>query len=152
MLIASVFILIPETKAQNVSAKDFPVRLEYSITTDYDRDDDFSTNCADFAHTLRIGGYLIFLVKIILPFIIMIKASMNMMTIVTNGDPGELKKQAKKVVTSLIASIIIFFLPTLLNTMFGFISNFSSNRTEDSKICSACIFEPFSSTCTDYSE
>lgn len=110
------------------------------------KSDDFTTNCADFAPTIRFGGYILFIAKILLPIIILVKSSLNIISIVTKGTPDELSKQAKKFGVSCLASIIIFFTPTLVNTIFSIVSGF--NMTDDSKICSSCIFDPFSETCT----
>lgn len=125
---------------------------QYIPSTDYNRDDNFSGNCADFARTIRIGGYLVYIVKLLIPIIIIVKASMSFVSVVTNGKPDELKKKASKLVNALIAGILIFFIPTIVNVVFGFISSFNDNITEDSKICNACIFDPFSSDCREYAE
>lgn len=114
--------------------------------------DDFSTNCQDFAKTIRIGGYLILLVKVLLPLIIIVKSSLNLISVVTNGQPEELKKKSNQMVTSLIAGIIIFFVPTIVYTIFGFVSKYNDGITEDSKICVACVFEPFSTECNTYAD
>jgi len=121
----------------------------YDGSFDSNRVDDFTTNCKDFAKTIRMGGYLVFIVKIALPLIMIVKASLSIISVVTSGKSEELLKQAKKFMTSAVAAILIFFIPTIVNVIFSFVAGFNDNMTSDSKICSACIFEPFSSTCTD---
>lgn len=144
-------IFIPNVEAKT-NFSDVVSIGDYSITSDYNRDDDFAHNCADFAHTIRIGGYLVNFVKVLLPFIIMVKATISFISVVTSAKPEELKKKASKLGVSLGCAVAIFFIPTIVNIVFGFIAGFNDNITEDSKICSACIFEPFSETCTKYAD
>ncbi len=119
-------------------------------TTEYNKPDDFDTNCHDFAKILRFGGYLIFLVKVLLPIVLIFKASINLVSVVTAGKSDELKKQANKVMISVAAGMVIFFIPTIINVIFGFIADYNDNLTEDSKVCSACVFEPFSDECSSH--
>lgn len=135
----------------------FGVKAEAKIIDDYKRfdyssnvNDNFDHNCEDFAPTIRIGGYLITLVKVLIPIILIVKASLSLASVVTKGSPDELKKQVQKFGTAVIAGIAIFFIPLIVNTIFGFISRYNDNITYDSQICSACLFTPFSSSCTDY--
>lgn len=119
---------------------------------DPNKDDAFDSNCKDFANVIRIGGYLLFLAKVLIPLVIIVKASLSFVSVVTSGKPDDLKKKAQKVVTSLIAAIAIFFLPTIVYTVFGFIDSFDKNMTEDSQVCRACIFEPFNTKCSQYAD
>ncbi len=155
ILIISCLILTPRVEAGPVPMEP----IDGGVTTtkraeigtfDPNRPDDFDKNCHDFAGTIRIGGILLFIVKIMLPVVIIIKATMSFVSVVTSGKPDDLKKKANKLMISLIAAIIIFFLPTIVNTLFGFIARYNDNITEDSKVCSACIFEPFSSECSSH--
>lgn len=128
----------------------FLMDMDYS--TDYNRDDDMNTNCQDFAPTLKVVGVFIIIAKIALPLIIIAKSSMNFFSIVVKGDSGELKKQAQKLGTSLIAAVIIFLVPTIVNTIFGFIDSYNGNKTSDSEICRACLFDPYDPSCTNYAD
>lgn len=114
------------------------------ITDSYD---DFSNNCRDFSKALRFAGYIILVIKVVLPIVLIFKASLNLSKVVMSGAQEDLKKTVNKTVKNIVAAIMIFFVPTILNVIFGLVSNF--NPTEDSKICRACIFEPFSGVCTD---
>lgn len=113
--------------------------------------DEFDSNCADFASALRIGGYIILIVKIVIPLVIIVKATMNMLPAITNGNPQEVKKSSTKLVYSLLSAIIIFFIPTLIYTTFGFIND-SNHHLEDHEICNACVFDPFGDLCSKYVE
>lgn len=151
LVFISAIILIPTIYAGTLS--DSIVTMEYDITTDYNRvNDDFDTNCQDFAHTIRIGGYLLLLVRVLLPIVIIVKATMSLVSVITNGKPEELQKKVRQLVISLIAGVIIFFIPIVVDVIFGFINGYDSGITEDSKICTACIFEPYGSICSTYAD
>lgn len=119
-------------------------------TTDYNRDDDFAGNCEDLAPTLAIGGKLIFVAKILLPLIIIVKSTMDLSKVVISGSNSEIPKQAKKIGISLVAGILIFYIPILINSLFNLINGFEDKRTEDSKICSECILNVYGDYCKNY--
>lgn len=155
ILFISCMVLIPNIDAVAVPADPLPggattTKKAEIGTFDPNRPDDFAGNCHDFAGTIRIGGILLFIVKVMLPIVIMIKATMSFISVVTSGKPDDLKKKFNKLMVSLVAAIIIFFLPTIVYTCFDFIADYNDNITEDSKVCSACIFEPFSSKCSSH--
>lgn len=123
------------------------VSHEIRLAGNYDNEQ-FDSNCKDFSNVLRMGGTIILIVKIALPLIIIVKASLSLMKVVTSGKQDELSKAASKAIYSIVASIIIFFIPTIIYTIFGFVDRFRENETEDSKICSACIFDPYGDLCS----
>ncbi len=149
--IISMFIAIDCVEAKNLSFND-GILVMSDYKTQYDRVDDFSGNCADFANVIRMGGYLLFIVKILIPLIIIVKGSMNFVAVVSDGKPETLKKNFQKILTSIIAGVIIFFIPTIISVIFGFVSRYNANISDDSKVCAACVFEPFSNTCSYYAE
>lgn len=112
--------------------------------------DNFGNNCADFAQTLKIGGIIMLLVKIIIPIIIIIRSVLNMISVVTSGSTDDLKKQARKIGISIMAAILIFFVPTLVDVAFGVMSNATSKEVtnDDADLCRACIFRPLSDDCS----
>lgn len=150
IFLVAAFVLVPYAEAQTLSFETERNEISSKVFIEKRVDDDFTTNCADFAKGLRIGGYLIYAVKILLPIIIIVKSSIDMLALVTSGSSSELNKQGKKMAWSLIAAIFIFFIPSLLDTIFGFIDSYNDNKTDDSEICAACIFDPFSDDCTKY--
>ena len=111
--------------------------------------DDFSHNCKDIARVLKLGGALLILIKVFLPLIIIVRTTFDMFSVVTKGNPDELKKNFSKMMTSIVAAILIFFIPSIVNAVFELsTSNISdSYKSADVNVCRACIFEPFSNDC-----
>ena len=116
--------------------------------------DYFDTNCADFADTLKIGGVIIFFIKILLPLVIIVRSSIDLLSVVTSGNSSEFGKKIKKLGTSLIAAILIFFVPTIVNVIFDVVTNIRGvdSSMSDIEICQACLFEPFSGKCISTKE
>ena len=120
-----------------------------NTTTHTTTQDLFETNCADFASTIKIGGVILLLVKVMLPLIIIVKTSFSLWSVISKGTPDELKAKVNKMIISLIAAILIFFTPTIVDSTMDIITSIRgvSAKSSDMEICKACIFEPFSDKC-----
>lgn len=151
LIIISGLFLLSNVEAKNLESYNLISKVEYHVLTDEELDD-FSHNCADLAKTIRLAGYLVLLVKILIPLIIIVKSSLNLISVITSGKSEELNKKLTSLAYSLAAAILIFFVPTIVNTIFGFVNKYNSNYTDDAKICSACVFEPLGDLCTTYAE
>ena len=143
------------TSTNDIMAQNsYKVLADNGMEFDPNRYDEFDTNCKDMVPTLKIAGKILLIAKIVLPLIIIVKASFDMLSTVTKGDSGEIKKKATKTGISIIGAIMIFFIPTLMNVIFDIVGNASGKDTgsSDSEICKACIFEPYSNKCntTEY--
>ena len=117
--------------------------VEFSAT----KDDDFSHNCQDIAPTLRILGGLLVLVEVGLPLVLIVKSSLSLFKVVTSGKQDDIKSAVDKLKNSVIAAILIFFVPRIVDVAIGFVSK---GTNSDVEICKACIFEPYSNTCAAY--
>lgn len=109
----------------------------------------FDSNCADFSDTIRIFGILLLIIKILLPLIIIVKTSFDLISVITKGEPDELKKKTNKFLVSIGCAILIFFIPTIVSSVFDFVSRVrgTSASTEDMQICISCLFDPLSDKC-----
>lgn len=156
MLFVCTFVQVANVQAVSVLSMDqinlFEGDRPDIDVTDYNRDDNFDTNCADLAKTLRMGGLILLVAKIVLPLIIIAKSTFDLGKLAISGNASDFPKQAKKMGVAIASAIVIFFLPTLVHTVFSFIGGFEENRTSDSKICVACIFDPNSTDCTSHIE
>ncbi len=128
----------------------YNIIMDIDYSTDYNRDDDMNTNCQDFAPALKTVGIIIIIIKILIPLIIIVKSSINFLSIVMSGEQSELKKQAQKLGNALIASVLIFFIPKFVDAIFSFVENYS--ESSDAKICRACLFDPYDPSCTNYAD
>ncbi len=72
---------------------------------------------------LRMVKTLITVAKILLPLIIIVTASINFGKVAISGNFDDIKKPAEKLMYSLIAAVIVFFIPTVVNVIFGFVDD-----------------------------
>lgn len=98
--------------------------------------------CAD-ENTLKafqIVGYLIIIAKIVVPILLIIFGCVAMFKAVV-GDSDALKKQLAIFVKQIIAAIVIFLLPTIIDFAFTLIPD-SDNSLDKYEPCKTCLFDP----------
>lgn len=75
----------------------------------------------DFLRIMLFVNTLLTIAKIILPLAIIVVATLDITKLILEGTPDEFKRQSKKFVNRLISAVIIFFIPTIINVIFGFV-------------------------------
>lgn len=90
--------------------------------------------------TLRIFGYLLSVVKIIIPLLLIIFATIDFSKAAVNSDQEALNKAIKSVANRAIAAVAIFFLPTIIFYLTSLIGNSVSDDDSFNK-CNACLFK-----------
>ena len=94
---------------------------------------------------MRIGYYAINIIKIVVPLLIIIFGVIDFAKAVIASDDDAIKKSAKGFAIRLIAGVVIFFIPTIIN----FVVNLVPNNNDDFPGCSGCLFD---GDCKYYSE
>ncbi|MGM9834893.1 MAG: hypothetical protein ACI31M_03855 [Bacilli bacterium] len=98
----------------------------------------------------KIGGYALFIVKILVPLLLMIVACVDMFKAVIGNDQDLVKKQTQVIMKRAIASIVIFLLPSIIYFAFTVLVNFDSDLEKYDNL-GMCLREPDScsiaSTC-----
>lgn len=121
-------------------------KKEYnSIKNSYDEtlndiDLDF---CASTASIWEIVGWAFLIVKIVLPLLLIILVVKDLVQAVISGKDDEIKKSTKSLMIRAIASILIFFIPTIVSLVMGLIVDFSTSGAKaDFLVCQTCILNP----------
>lgn len=97
--------------------------------------------------TFMIIGILINLVKIVVPLILIITAMIAFSKTILSGKTEDFKGSLMQVVKQLIAGLIIFFLPTLLDFVFDtLVTDYDPSGFT---VCTYCMFEPDKCTIPD---
>lgn len=109
---------------------------------------DFSLSefCSSSAGLLYYVGVGITILKIVIPFVIVLLAILDFGKAVVASKEDEIKSSAKRVLWRVIGGIIIFFIPSIIMFMFGTIADFS-DRKDEFRVCNECILHPFGDTC-----
>ena len=75
----------------------------------------------------------------------------EVMGVPKNASDDEIKKATKSLAYRAVAGVIIFFLPTIVGLVMGFISSFGEIE-EDWNVCRSCIVNPTGDECSSYAE
>lgn len=113
---------------------------------------DWENICADanIKKTVQTVGYVIQLIKWIVPMLIIVLGMVDLGKAVISNDDKAIPKASKALIRRFIAGIVVFFIPTILLASLNMISNFSKSNTTKAGTgtfinCSKCLFDPFHS-------
>ena len=95
------------------------------------------------ARTLQFIGFLIFLVKVLVPVIIIVMGFVNLFKIITAGKVEDANKYVKNIVTRVIIGVIIFLLPSIINFVFNAANSIVYDNQENKyENCQNCLLNP----------
>lgn len=107
--------------------------------------------CANTANIWQIVGIILLVVKIVIPILLIIWGMLDLGKAVVAAKDDEIKKATKSLAMRAVSAVIIFFIPTLVNVVFGMISNFNEVAKDDWEVCRMCITSP-NGECEQYAE
>ena len=91
---------------------------------------------------LRIVGYAIFAVKIIVPIVLIIYGTIDVSKAVING-ADSLQKNLVQFAKRSIAAILVFMAPGIINGIFNLIiDGYEDSTGSEYKMCFTCLFNP----------
>lgn len=117
-----------------------------SLGENVSMDDVICPFCIETYQTWRFLGYLLFILKIIVPIAIIIMGSIDLGKAVVANDSDQMKKSTSLFIKRIIAGIIIFFIPTIVNIVFNLIGNYG-NVSRDYTDCFNCLLDPYGGEC-----
>lgn len=100
--------------------------------------------CEEDATTMKVVrfiGYLLVIVKILIPIGLIIIGVINFSKAMLSGNDDSIKKNAYSFALKIVFAIVIFILPTVINFIVGLIDG-ATDGTEDYENCRNCIFDP----------
>lgn len=107
---------------------------------------DMNTFCTGSAGLLQFVGYILTIVKIAIPILIVAFGLLDFGKAVVGSKDELIKKSAISLLRRVVAGIVIFFLPTLVLTIFDAISDYANNK-DDFENCKACLLHPGGKSC-----
>lgn len=103
--------------------------------------------CQDSAAIWQLLGRAINIIKIVIPIIIILFAMIDLGKAVMAGKEDEIKNAQKLLIKRLIYGVIIFFVVTIVQTVFGLIDE---NIIDNGGVCMSCISDPNNPPCSTY--
>ena len=108
----------------------------------------FGNFCSEMSGMLKLVGYVLTIFKVVIPIIIVIFGIIDLGKAVTASKDDEIKKALKQLGYRLAAGIMIFFIPTLILLVFGWISDYNNLMDEaEFQVCQDCLLKPGSDNC-----
>ena len=98
--------------------------------------------CTKSGSVLQIVGYVLLVLKIVVPVIIIVLASIDMSKAVVSGEDKAVKEQSWRLIKRIILGVVIFLIPTIVKLVFFSISYFSDNMKTEFNNCVACLTSP----------
>ena len=102
--------------------------------------------CSSAVPMLKFVGYAILIFKIAIPIIIVVLGMMDFGKAVISEKDDDIKKQAVKLGRRVLAGIVIFFIPTIIEWLFGTVDGATNS---DLKVCSKCILDVTGGECKE---
>ena len=95
--------------------------------------------CTKLKEPLQFIGNLVLIFKIVIPIIIILFGMIDFFKAITGAKDEEIKKSARSLLMRVLAGVIIFFIPTIVSTIFSLVSDFA--KIEGSfDACQKCVF------------
>lgn len=95
----------------------------------------------DVLRVLKFVGYILLIVKILIPLGLIAVGAMQLTNVVVSGDADEMRKVVKSLGTKIIIAIGVFVLPTIINYVVGLIDG-ATDGIDDYENCRECIMSP----------
>ncbi len=108
--------------------------------------------------TIRFIGYGIYIIKIIVPLLIIVLGTIDLFRAVIASNDSAIKESSSKLLKRFIAGILIFFVTDILFFIFGLFElsdsgvdgNGDLNNNSNFYNCSTCLLKPTSSECENF--
>lgn len=97
--------------------------------------------CSDLWQVWNIVGWVLWVFKIVIPILIILFGMIDLGKAVVASKDDEIKKAIKSLAMRAIAGIVIFFIPTLVSTVFKLVDNFQEVKGEYD-VCASCVNHP----------
>lgn len=100
--------------------------------------DGAGTFCADSAGIWGLLGWVVFILKIVIPLILIVLGMIDLGKAVVESDDKAINTAVNTLLHRFIAAVVVFFVPTIVNALFSAISNINL-RSADANTCTECL-------------
>lgn len=107
-----------------------------------------NTFCADSATVWQFLGEIIYIIRIVIPVIIILLGTLDLGKAVMAGEDKKIKEAQKTFLKRIIYGVAIFFMFTIVEVIFGLLG--VETTKGDSKICWDCATKPHNKACLKY--
>jgi len=98
---------------------------------------DGDTFCADLAPILKIVGYVVLGIKVVVPILLIIMGMLDLAKAVAEKDESKIKEAQNRLIKRAIAAVLVFLVATLVGIIMKLVGG------EQYKGCMNCINRPY---------
>jgi uncharacterized membrane protein len=102
--------------------------------------------CTNTSQLWQLVGYFLYIVKVVIPIIIIVLAVIDFSKAVIASKDDEIKFSLRKLLKRIILGILIFFIPTLISIALAMVKD-ATEFTQAASSCRACLLSPFGDEC-----
>lgn len=99
--------------------------------------------CMDTANIWQLVGLVVYILKIVIPLILIILGMLDLGKAVVSSDEKAINKAVGTLIKRFIAAVVVFFIPTIINGIFGVIGIVGGTSEEDYNHCVQCLTNPY---------
>lgn len=105
--------------------------------------------CADTAPIWQFVGYALFILKTLIPLVIIVLGIIDLVKVTMSNDDKAMNMAFSSLIKRLIIGVAIFFIPTIVSLVFSMVKD-ASPFLENADACQACLLRPTSTECSVY--
>ncbi|MBE6148505.1 MAG: hypothetical protein E7167_03315 [Firmicutes bacterium] len=102
--------------------------------------------CAQTVEFWQLIGNILLVLKIIIPVILIVIGIITLGKAVISTDDKDMKNGFNSIIKKFVTAVLIFFLPTIITTLFGIVNGFEDLKS-DYNVCQKCISNPKGDFC-----
>lgn len=105
--------------------------------------------CSSNSGTLKVFqvvGYILYIIKILVPLIIIILGSIEFGKAAISKDEKSIMVAANSLINKFILGVLIFMVPTILDATLSLVSG-TKEAKKNYETCTTCLLSPFSEDC-----
>lgn len=95
--------------------------------------------CAESAKIWNLLGYVVTVIKIVIPLLLIILGMVDLGKAVVASDDKAISKSVNMLIQRFISAVVVFFIPTIVSALFNALSVMSDSEKADYNVCVQCI-------------
>lgn len=95
--------------------------------------------CSDTANIWQLLGYVVVIIKIVIPLVLIILGMVDLGKAVISSDDKAISKSVSALVKRFVAAVVMFFIPTIVSAIFNALAIMGESEKADYNVCVQCV-------------
>ncbi len=101
--------------------------------------------CEDTVNTWKLIGTAMYVIKIVVPLLVIITGIIPVFGVITKGSADEIPIAVKSVLSKMLAAILVFLVPVIIPTVIDMLVD--TETSAEIRVCEICFKDPFGGEC-----